>query len=61
MEGEDQPILIVHESWIDFVLHVGRLAVELRAQVGDLYGFAVLIFTFEGDLSGLRLPFPRMS
>src|SRR5580704_10333574 len=61
MEREHQPILIVHESWIDFVLHVRRLAVELRPQVRNLHRLAILIFSFKRHLSRFRLPFPRMS
>src|SRR5262249_41709049 len=56
---EGQPILIVVESGVDLLLHVGRLAVQLRAKVCSLYGLALLIFSFIRDLVGLGLPNPR--
>jgi hypothetical protein len=37
MQRKEQPILIVVETRIDFILHVVRLAAELRAHVGNLY------------------------
>src|ERR1700722_13324802 len=42
MERKDQPILIVDESRLNFVFHVGRLAVQFRAKVRSLYRLAVL-------------------
>src|SRR4051794_15099361 len=60
MEREQQPVVIVDERRIDFVLHIIRLAVQLRTQIGDLYGLTVLIFSFIGDLILLWLPNPWM-
>src|SRR5437764_3854806 len=60
MKGEDQPILIVDETRIDFVLYSIALAIQLRALIGNLHRLAVLIFSFIGDLPGLGLPNPRM-
>src|SRR5437660_9414154 len=59
MKGEEQPILIVDEGRVDFVLHDGRLAAELRAQVRKLHRLARLVFPLVGDLVGLWLPDPR--
>src|SRR6266403_2807622 len=59
MEGEQKPIIIVDEARVDVVLYIGRLAVQLRANVCSLYGLAVLIFSFIRDLVGLGLPNPR--
>src|SRR6266550_1749949 len=59
MKGEEQPILIVDEGRVDFVLHDGRLAAELRAQVRKLHRLARLVFPLVGDLVGLGLPDPR--
>jgi len=58
MEREEQPILIVDETRVDVVLHIGRLFVQLRANVCSLDGLAVLILSFERDLPGLGLPNP---
>src|SRR5436309_15031894 len=51
MKGEEQPILIVDEGRVDFVLHDGRLAAELRAQVRKLHRLARLVFPLVGDPS----------
>src|SRR5438132_1031378 len=59
MEGEQKPIVIVDETRIDFVLDGVGLAAKLRANVCSLYGLAVLILSFIGDLPGLGLPDPR--
>ncbi len=59
MQREEQPILIVDETRVDVVLHIGRFAVQLSANVCSLYGLAVLIFSFIRDLPGLGLPNPR--
>src|SRR5579859_6924994 len=58
VEWEDQPVLIVDETWIDLLLDVGRLAVDLGTHVCNLYGFAVLIFSFVGDPVSFGLPRP---
>src|SRR5664280_1996509 len=58
MEREHQPIIIVDETRIDVVLHVRRLAAELRAQIRNLHRLAVLIFSLVGDLAGLGFPDP---
>src|SRR6516162_7470137 len=59
MQGEEQPILIVEESRINFVLHDSGLAAELRAQVCKLHGLTRLVFPLVGDLADLGLPDPR--
>ena len=48
MQGEEQPILIVEESRINFVLHDSGFVAELRAQVRQLYGFARLVLPLVG-------------
>src|SRR5215467_621258 len=58
MQGEEQPILIVEESRINFVLHDSRLAAELRAPVRKLHRLTLLVFPLIGDLVGLGLPDP---
>src|SRR6185369_9331852 len=60
MERKQQPVVIVDERRIDFVLHIVRLAVQLRTQIGDLYRLTALIFSFIGDLILLWLPNPGM-
>ncbi len=42
MEREQKPVIIVDESGFDFVLHLVRLAAELRAVIGDLNLLPVL-------------------
>src|SRR5207245_9841193 len=59
MEGEQKPIVIVDETRIDFVLDGVGLAAKLRANVCSLYGLAVLLLSFIGDLPGLGLPNQR--
>src|SRR6516165_10859256 len=54
MKGQQQPILVIEEVRIDVLRHAGRL----RAMVGDLHRFAVLVFPLIGDRVGLRVPFP---
>src|ERR1700751_519810 len=61
MERKEQPILIVVETRIDFILHVVRLAAELRAHVGNLYRIACLVFSLIGDPVGFGLPDPALS
>src|SRR6202051_4394490 len=58
MEREERPIIVVDESRLDFIFHVGRRGVELRAEIGNLDRLAVLVFSFVGDFSGLGLPLP---
>src|SRR5215470_8930020 len=60
MEGKEQPILIVVETWIDFFLHVVRLAAELRAHVSNLHRIARLVFSLIGDPVGFGLPDPAL-
>src|ERR1044072_7353987 len=60
MERKQQPVVIVDERRIDFVLHIVRLAAQLRTQIGDLYGLTVLVFSVIGDLILLWLPNPGM-
>src|SRR5262249_16422102 len=48
MQGKEQPILIVEESRINFVLHDSGFVAELRAQVRQLYGFARLVLPLVG-------------
>src|ERR1700723_824073 len=48
MEREDRPIIVVDESRLDFIFHVGRRGVELRAEIGNLDRLAVLVFSFVG-------------
>src|SRR5580704_2644699 len=60
MERENQPIIVVDESRLDFVFHVGWRAAELIPVVGDLYRLAVLIFSLVRDLPGLGFPSPGM-
>src|SRR5262249_53554519 len=59
MKREQEPIIIVHESRIDFVLDGVGQAAKLRTDVCGLYGLAVLILSFIRDLPGLGLPNPR--
>src|SRR5262249_51651107 len=59
VEWEDQPVLIVDETRVDFLLDVVRLAVQLRANVCGFYRLAFLIFSFVGDPIGFGLPYPR--
>ena len=61
MEREQKPIIIVYESWFDFVLHLVGLAAELGTVVGDLNRLAVLILPFIRDLASLGLPLPDVS
>src|SRR5262249_33532912 len=58
MEGEDQPILIVDETRVDFFLYGVGLAAELGAHVGNLDRLTLFILSLEGDLAGLGLPDP---
>src|SRR5713226_4685879 len=60
MEREDRPIIVVDEGRFNFIFQVGRHAVELRAEIGNLDRLAVLVFSFVGDFSGLGLPLPGM-
>ncbi len=59
MEGEQEPIVVVLESRIDLVFHVGGRAVHLIPVVANLHRLAFLIFSFEGNRTGLGLPRPR--
>jgi len=59
MKGEHKPIVIGDETGIDFVLDGVGLAAKLRTNVCSLYGLAVLIFSFIGDLPDLGLLNPR--
>ena len=59
VQREEQPILIVDECRIDFVLYGIALAAELRALIGNLDRFAFLIFPIVRDRVDLRVPFPR--
>ena len=59
MQSEEQPVLIVDETRVDVLLHIGGLAVQLRANVSRLDRLAVLVFSFIRDLPGLGLPLPR--
>ena len=59
MEREQEPIIIVGETRIDFIFHDVGLAAELGAHVCDLDRFAVFILPLIGDLAGLGLPIPR--
>src|SRR3954466_2574178 len=54
MEREQEPVLIVEETGIDFVLHDRALACELGARVRDLDGVAALVLPLVGDLVCLR-------
>src|SRR5262249_29568775 len=58
VEGEDEPIIVVDERWLNFVLHVGRRAIDLRTLVANLDRLSFLIFSLKGDLTGLGLPGP---
>ncbi len=58
MEREQQPVVIVDERGIDFVFHLVRLRVQLRAKISRLYGFTVLIFSLIGDLVLFGFPNP---
>ena len=59
MEGEEQVVLIIDERRLNFVSDVGRFAVDLGPNIGDLDRLAVLIFSLVGDSPGLGLPNPR--
>src|SRR5205814_375068 len=59
VEREDQPILIIDECRIDFVLYGIALAAELRTLIGSLHRFAFLVFPLVRNRIGLRVPFPR--
>ena len=61
MQREQKPIIIVHERRFDFVLHLVRLAAELRAVVSHLNRLPVLILPFVRDLAALRLPLPHVT
>ena len=58
MQHEEQPVIIVAESRIDFILHDVGLAAELRTRVRYLHRFAVFIFAFVGNQVRLGFPFP---
>src|SRR5690349_3331430 len=58
MKREEQPILIVDETGIDFFLHIFGLTADLRAYIGDLHRFARLVFSLEGDPVSLGFPSP---
>src|SRR5689334_12645901 len=58
MERKDQPILIVDETRINFLLDVFRLAVELGAYVCNLHRIARLVFSLKGHSVGFGLPGP---
>src|ERR1700730_3968735 len=60
MQGKQERIVIVDESRRNLLLHVGRLAVELRLKIGRLYRVAVLILSLVGNLAGLGLPLPHV-
>ena len=57
MERENQPIVVVDESRLDFVFDRVRL-IRIKAHVADFDWLALFIFSFIGDLVGLRLPLP---
>src|SRR5262245_25726494 len=59
MEGEQQPVVIVDESRINFVLHIVRLAGYLSAEICSLYWLTVFVFSFKRDFVGLGLPDPN--
>src|SRR5207237_4498178 len=52
---------VVDERRFDFVLHLVRLAAELRAVVSHLNRLPVLILPFVRDLAALRLPLPHVT
>src|SRR6516162_4153152 len=58
METQDEPVIVVDESRLNFIFYVGRRAVELRPIVGDLHWLAVFVLALVGDLAGLGLPLP---
>src|SRR5438445_13200218 len=60
MEGEQQPVVIIHERRLYLVFHGVGLAVELRAQVGNFDWLTILIRSLEGNLAGLGLPLPNV-
>src|SRR5260370_34777264 len=51
----------VDESWLNLLLHIGRLAIELRLKIGRLHRVAILILSFVGNLASLGLPLPHVS
>src|SRR6185369_16554334 len=61
VKWKQDPIVIVNEGWFDFILHLVRLSVELRAVVRNLDRLAVLTHAFKGDLASLGLPLPLVS
>ena len=58
MQHEEQHIIIVAKSRIDFILHEVGLAAELRAQIRHLHRRAVFIFACVGNQVRLGFPFP---
>src|SRR5262252_10576770 len=48
MQHEEQPVIVVAKSRIDFVPHEVRLAAELRTRIRYLHRFAVAAFAFVG-------------
>src|SRR5437588_8600731 len=58
MQREDQPIIVIDESRLNFVLHVGRRAVDLRPDISRLDRLAILIFSLVRDFASLGFPNP---
>src|SRR6516162_9765577 len=58
VQRQDQPVLIVDESRIDFLLYCIALALKLRALIRNLDWVALLILSFVSDRIGFWLPFP---
>jgi len=58
MEGENQPILTIVETRINFFLHIFRLAAQLRPHIRNVHRIACLVFTFVGDAIGIGSQVP---
>src|ERR1700680_2564262 len=61
MEGEQSPIVVVDETWVDLSFHRVGLAAEVGAYIRDVDRLTVFIRPFKSDLAGLRLPLPLVS
>jgi len=58
VKRKEQPILVVGECRLDFVLYGVALIAEQRALIRRLYRFAFLVLPLVGDRVDLRVPFP---
>src|SRR4051812_37885188 len=59
MEGKQKPIVVVDETWINFLLHRLRLAGEIGSDIGNLDWLAFFVLSLKGHF--ICLGFPRPS